>query len=343
VDLHKRRAQVAVVNDEGEVLSNCALACDRELMRDFFGNLGESAHVGVEATANWYWFCDLLEEMELPVQLSHPGKTKAIASARIKNDKVDAETLAQLLRANLLPAAHISTPQARLQRELLRHRAMLVRMRTAVKNRLHALLARYNLVFTEGGLFTAKGREWLEQLELATTTRGILERMLTLVETLDLLIAEVNPQIEVSAQQDEQAQLLTTISGIGYYSALMIVAEIDGIERFPDARHLCSYAGLVPSVRASADHIRHGHITKQGSPWLRWILVEISQKAQHRDDALGEHYRRVMRPSGKGTAKVATARKLLKVIYFMLKDGSSFEQVTQRMRQDRRANAAARG
>jgi transposase len=343
VDLHKRRAQVAVVDDEGRLRTNCALACDRDLMRDFFARLGEPAHVGVEATSNWYWFCDLLEEMELPVQLSHPGKTKAIASARIKNDKVDALTLAQLLRADLLPAAHISTPQVRLHRELLRHRAMLVRLRTGVKNRVHALLARYNLVFADAGLFTGKGRQWLERLELHPTTRGVLQRMLTLVETLDLLIAEVDPQIQVSAQQDAQARLLTTISGIGYYSALMIVAEIDGIERFPDARHLCSYAGLVPSVRTSADYTRHGHITKQGSPWLRWILVEICQKARSRDDVLGEHYRRVVRPSGKGAAKVATARKLLKAIYFMLRDGSSFEQVSEHMRQARQAGARARG
>lgn len=134
-----------------------------------------------------------------------------------------------------------------------------------------------------------------ERLELHPATRSILERMLTLVTTLDLLIAQVNPEIEVRAKHNAQARLLTTISGIGYYSAVLIVAEIDGVERFPDARHLCSYAGLVPSLRASADHVRHGNITKQGSPWLRWILVEICQKAQSRDDVLGEHYRRVVR------------------------------------------------
>lgn len=162
VDLHKYRAQVAVVDDEGRQRTNCALACDRETMREFFSALEQPVQVAVEATSNWHWFCDLLQEMELPVELSHPGKTKAIASARIKNDKIDAHTLAQLLRADLLPAAHISTPEARRHRELLRHRAMLVRLRTGVKNRVHALLAKYNLVFADAGLFTGKGRAWLE-------------------------------------------------------------------------------------------------------------------------------------------------------------------------------------
>ncbi len=154
VDLHKRRAQVAVVDGGGQIVTNCRVACDRESMRGFFEQLGEPARVVMEATSNWYWLCDLLEEMEIPVSLSHPLKTKAIASARIKSDKIDAATLAQLLRADLLPRAHLSSAQARLDRELLRHRAMLVRMRTGTKNRIHALLAKLNLTYGEGGLFT---------------------------------------------------------------------------------------------------------------------------------------------------------------------------------------------
>jgi transposase len=331
VDLHKRQAQVAVVDEEGQVLSNCRVACDQESMRGFFEQLGEPAQVVMEATSNWYWLCDLLEEMEIPVSLSHPLKTKAIASARIKTDKIDAATLAQLLRGDLLPRAHLSSPQARLDRELLRNRAMLVRMRTSTKNRIHALLAKLNLVFGEGGLFTQKGKRWLAGLALHPVYRSSLDRLLKVTEVLGGLIEEASAQIEVRAEHDAAAQLLCSIHGVGYYSALLILAEIDGVERFPDARHLCSYGGLVPSVRASAGHVRLGHITKQGSPWLRWILTEVSQKAGSRDDFLGEHYRRVARRKGKGAAKVATARKLLKAIYWMLKNGQHFSQVCDHM------------
>lgn len=331
VDLHKEQAQVAVVNDDGEVLSNCRVACDRESMRGFFGQLGEPAQVVTEATSNWYWFCDLLDEMEIPVSLSHPLKTKAIASARIKTDKIDARVLAQLLRGDLLPRAHLSSPQARLDRDLLRHRATLVRMRTATKNRIHALLAKQNIVFDEGGLFTKKGKQWLADLVLHPVHRSILGRLLKLAEALDGLIDEVDAQVKVRAEDDAAAKLLCSIKGVAYYSALLIVAEIDGVERFPDARHLCSYGGLVPSVRASAGFVRRGRITKQGSPWLRWILTEVTQKAGARDDFLGQHYRRIAQRRGKGAAKVATARKLLKTIYWMLKNGHDFSQVCDHM------------
>jgi transposase len=111
VDLHKRRAQMAVMDDAGILVTNCSVACDRESMKGFFARLSGPTQVVVEATSNWYWLCDLLEEIEVPVRLAHPLKTKAIASARIKTDKLDAATLAHLLRADLVPRAHLSSPQ----------------------------------------------------------------------------------------------------------------------------------------------------------------------------------------------------------------------------------------
>lgn len=342
VDLHKRQAQIAVMDGEGKVLTNRAVACEQEAMREFFASLGEPAEVVMEATSNWHWLCDLLEEMGVEVSLSHPLKTKAIASARIKTDKLDAATLAHMLRTNLLPRAHLASPQARLDRELLRHRAVLVRMRTGVKNRIHALLGKHNLVCTQGGLFTQKGRKWLARVELHPVERKVLDRLVSLVEMLDGLIQEASAEIDVRAQENQAARLLDTIPGIGYYSALLIVAEIDGVERFPDARHLCSYAGLVPSVRKSALRTHLGHITKQGSSWLRWILVELCQKAAGRSDFLGAHYRRVVRRKGPGAAKVATARKLLKAIYHMLKQGYDFSQVSQHMAAKRGASSFPR-
>jgi transposase len=156
--------------------------------------------------------CDLLGEMEIEASLSHPLKTKTIASARIKTDKIDAATLTPLLR-------------------------------TGVKNRVHALLAKHNLVYSAGGLFTAKGREWLASLPLAPIVRSVLEGMLTLVEVLDLLVKQASAQVTVRAQDDQAARLLCTIPGIGYYSALLIAAEIDGVERCPDARRLARMPG----------------------------------------------------------------------------------------------------
>jgi len=246
---------MALVDDVGRVLSNRSVVCEKESVKGFFSHLKEPAQVVVEATSNWYWFCNLLEEMEIPVLLAHPLKMKAIAAARIKTDKLDAATLAHLLRADLVPRAHLSSHQARLDRELLRHRTVLVRLRTGAKNRIHALLAKENLVYPKGGLFTQHGRQWLASLALQPVHRAIVDRMLILVQVLEMLIEQASKEIRVRAEDDRAARLLCSIPGVSYYTALLIAAEIDGVHRFPDARHLCSYAGRGPLTSLPADEI----------------------------------------------------------------------------------------
>ena len=138
------------------------------------------------------------------------------------------------------------------------------------------------------------------------------------------MIQEVTETIEGMVEENPQATLLMTIPGISYYSALLIVSEIGDIDRFPNAKKLCSYAGLVPSVHASGGKIRYGSITKQGSKWLRWILVELSYHFIRGSERLKNLYTRVTKSHGKATARVAVAREMLKIIYYMLRDNRAF-------------------
>ncbi|MFD4759794.1 IS110 family transposase [Streptomyces sp. NPDC058439] len=215
------------------------------------GDLPIGAPVAFEAANGWGWLVQLLEDSGFEPHLVHPLRCKAIASARLKNDRVDAATLAQLLRADLLPEAWIAPLDVRQQRTLLRHRCQLVRLRTL-----------------------------LEGLDLPDSSRRVVEDLLVLMDALKEPIDAVDRQLLAQARGDPRITALTRLPGVGTLTALVIVAEVGDITRFPSARKLTAWAGLTPTVRGSDLTVRHGHISKQGSDWLRWILWEAAQTAK---------------------------------------------------------------
>ncbi|HHT9118420.1 MAG TPA: IS110 family transposase [Candidatus Hypogeohydataceae bacterium YC38] len=327
LDLHKRFSYVTVMDHTGKIVSQDKLPNDPDTLGDFFHSFGSNSgkiELALEAGSNWYWLYELLDDLGVRVNLAHPKKLKAIASARIKTDKIDSTILAHLLRTNLLPSSYIPTRDCRHQRELLRYRASLVRLRTMVKNKCHALLAKNGIQNPFSDLFGKGAIEYLKGLQLPQVYRGALDGYLRLVDCLSIEIKTVSKEIDQRVEADPKAQLLLGIPGIGRYSALLILSEIGDINRFPDARHLCSYAGLVPSVRSSGQRTLRGGITHEGSPWLRWILVEATQKAVQRPGPLQEAYQELLKRKGRGAAKVACARKLLKAIYHMLSKNEPF-------------------
>jgi transposase len=265
--------------------------------------------VAFEAAYGWGWLVELLEELELEPHLVHPSRCKAIASARLKNDKVDAATLAQLLRVDLLPEAWIAPQGTRDLRALLRHRASLVRLGTSLKNRVHAVLADRGIP-ERSSLWTAPGRAWLASLDLPPTPRAIIQDCCGLLDALATPIARLEGEIAVLARPDPRVQALQALPGIGRLTAMTLVAEIGDIGRFPSARKLCAWAGLTPQVRNFDRKVRHGHITKQGSPWVRWILQEAAQTAK-RHPMFADSYGQLAGRRGRNIATVAVARRLL--------------------------------
>jgi transposase len=309
MDVHRKRSQVAIVDDAGVPQRNRNLANDPAKLLPVLGALPPGTPVAFEAAYGWGWLVELLEELELEPHLVHPSRCKAIASARLKNDKVDAATLAQLLRADLLPEAWIAPQQVRDLRALLRHRATLVRLSTSLKNRVHAVLADRG-IGEDRGLWTGPGRAWLADLELPPIPRGIIEDCCGLLDALATPIARLEREIHALAKPDPRVQALMILPGIGKLTAMTLVAEIGDISRFPTARRLCAWAGLTPQVRNSDRKVRHGHITKQGSPWVRGILQEAAQTAK-RHPMFASAYAELARRRGKNIATVAIARRLL--------------------------------
>jgi transposase len=326
LDLHKSFSYITTMNDKGQIVGQKKLPSNGEVV-EFLKEFGESMEVAIEATPSWYWLYDHLEDEGFDVKLSHPLRTKAIAYAKVKTDKVDSTTLAHLLRSDLLPLSYVPEKPVRLNRELLRYRASLVKMQTRIKNKIHTILAKNNLSHDYTDLFGKAGMVFLHSLSMPENYKIALEGYLCVLETLRHEIRDASKRVRQLAEDDQDSMLLMTIPGVGYYSALLIKSEIGDVRRFPSAKQLCSYAGLVPSTHASGNVCYHGHITKQGSRWLRWILIEAAIHAAKRTGPLRRFYYKVERKKGGKVAKVATARKLLEWIYHILKDSKSFQEM----------------
>jgi transposase len=249
--------------------------------------------------------------------MAHPGRCKAIASGRLKTDKVDARTLAHLLRTDLLPQAWIAPSEIRDLRQLLRARVALVRLRVSLQARIHAVLADRG-VLVDRPLWKTPGRLWLSSLELPAPQRMLIDRFSALIDQINEQIRALEGELADRARPDPRIKALMELPGIGSFTALLLVAEIGDIARFPTARKLCSWAGLTPVVRNSAATVRHGHITKEGSAWVRWALVESAQIAKSREP-FSRPYAQISRRRGKNIATVAIARKLLARCFYVLK------------------------
>jgi transposase len=321
IDLHRKRSHVAAIDGEGSELFSRRIVNDGATFLELLGEIDGESKIALEATYGWEWLAELLEEAGYELHLAHPLRTKAIAAARVKTDAVDARTLAQLLRADLLPEAYIAPRELRDLRDLLRHRAALTRMRTGLKNRVHALLARQGIQHEHSDLFGKAGRRFLAGLELREPPRRRLDSLLALVSDFDREIARVTGEIDARAKQDPRVKVLCRIRGVGRYTAMLVIAEVGDVSRFRSARKLCAWAGLTPTVRSSDGKARLGHIIRQGSRPLRWALVEAAQANVRGGGPLRDAYERIRKRRGKNIAKVAVARRILTLCFYGLRDG----------------------
>ena len=327
IDLHKKTSFLTTIDRDGKIVTRANLTNDEELLLDYFINLAEETKVVIESMASWYWLYDLLKGNGFDVVISNPVKTKAIASAKIKNDKLDSHMLAQLLRTEFVATVHVSSLETRRLKEILRHRQRLVRDATRMKNRIHILLTKNNYQPPFSDLFGVKGLEYLRQINLPNYHQAQLESYLALYERLREEINPLTTMIQNMAKDNAMARLLMTIPGIGPIVAMFIVAEIEDISRFPTYRNLASYAGLVPSLDASGGKERRGRITKQGSPYLRTALVEAAQVIPRMKSCrLNLFFRRRIVKSGYQKAVVATAHKMLKYAFYVLKNQTPYRE-----------------
>ena len=325
MDLHKSYLQIAVMNNKGKILENSRIDNNLKQVGAFFDNLNDKkTRIVMESSCVWYnIYRYLSDEKRFNVVLSNPIKTRAIASAKIKTDKLDAIKLANLLRGGYIAECYVPDKRIMNLRELVRHRSALVRMRTKLKNKIHSIVLMKGIqISNKHCSFTHLYNE-----ELKALNDYRINGYLNLIESLDSEIKVVSKEIVTLAKEDEMANLLMTIPGIGYYSALLIVSEIGDINRFPDSHHLCSYAGLIPSTHSSGGTIYHGSITKRGSKYLRWIMLECVHVhiRTNKNSNISQFYSRLAKSKGKSKAAVAAASKLLRIVYCVMKEKRNYQ------------------
>jgi transposase len=328
IDLHKYVSQLAVLR-ENRSPSQLRFANEGAAVERVLKKLPKGSKIAVEAMGSWWWLVELAQKTGHEVFLSHPKQTKAIASARLKTDTVDALMLAKLLKADLLPTVWIPPAHQRHIRELLAHRARLVRQRTAVINELRAVYAKRNIDPQ------AKFHRVRPQVSGVDDLGGYGPRIVG--EDLELLgfinrqIAGLDKELIKIALEDAQAQRLMTIPGVGPVSAVAMSCWIGEIQRFSNAKKLASYLGLAPRVRQSANSERHGHITKEGNRMVRMLVIQaalVHTRAGKQPSR--QHYLGVLKRRGKQIARVAAANKLLGVIFHMLKQQIDYQEFLRR-------------
>ena len=203
-------------------------------------------------------------------------------------------------------------------RALLRHRVQLVRLRTLLRNRIHAVLADHGHD-RPAGYWSGPGRAWLASLDLPAVSAEVISDALALIDALQVPIDRLDWEVRQRARAEPAVKVLTQLPGVGPFTALVLLAEIGDVTRFASARKLASWAGLTPTVRGSDRTVRHGHISKQGSVWVRWILCEAAQTAK-RSPQFAARYQIIARKRGKKIATTAIARKLLTRAWHLLTD-----------------------
>jgi transposase len=314
-----------VLDASGKKLHQEEFACRPEQLERFAQqHLGPHAAAALEATSNTWAVCAILAPHCGLLKVGNPLKTKAIAEASVKTDKVDAHVLGQLLRCDYLPGVWVPNDQARRLRELVARRTALVQDRTAVKNRIHSTLAAQLVLVPVARLYGRDGLQWLREVPMNDQSRRFIDSDLRILELLENEIALLDKELAQAAHRDDQAKLLMTLPGVDYTVAQTVLAALGEIDRFQDGDHAAAYLGLNPRTKQSADHCYHGPITKHGNSHARWMLTEAAQHLDKHPGPLGVFFRRLAKKKNRNVAVVATARKLVTIAYLMLKHNEPY-------------------
>jgi transposase len=326
IDHHKQYSVACTLDVQGRKVAQAKLAANApEAFAAYFAQFDEPSEVVIEACWNWGAMHDLLETTPgvQSVTVSHPAKNRIIAEAQIKNDKVDAQALATLLRGNFVSRVHVPSRSQRSHKNVIRQRLWLARLRTMVRNRIHTVIDRHpQLERPEfADLFGRKGLAWMARAPVPEADRLLLDEALEMHKTVQAQIAELEARIDKDHEDNPLACRLRTLPGVGRILAPVIALEIDQIERFRTADKLCAYAGLVPTTHASGGKVSHGRTLPFCNRWLKWAFVEAAWVAVGCSDYFGSFYRK-QRNRGKkaNQAIIITARRLAKIAWKLLVD-----------------------
>ena len=334
-DVHKKYTQIAVLNESGQVCEQRRLEHSPESVCDYLQRFPGGTPVAFETVGNWYWIATAIEAAGCVPLLTHAAKAKVMMGNVNKTDKLDAQGLATLLHLGKLPTVWIPPAELRDERELLRTRMHLSKVRTGLKNRIHASLAKYALQVEGSDIFSGQGYARLHRkiLELPPQTYACVVEELELLERVQTQIAQLEKHIQDTLQDTPAVKLLQSLPGFGKIFSALVAQEMGPAERFPDAEHFASYAGCVPRVSSSGGKSHYGHLRREANPYLKWAFLEAANGiASHRQLATwsSKHvirlYERTRQRKGHAVAVGAVARHLAEAAYWLLRKNQSYRE-----------------
>lgn len=326
LDIHKKEIEACIIDEQGKLVLRSRFAANRGAIAAFAALHDlQTCHIALEATTNTWAVVAALQPLCASVTVSNPLRTRAIAEARIKTDKVDAMVLAQLLRTGFLPSVWVPDAATRRMRDLTTQRAMLVSNRTRLKNRIHAVLHQRLIPAPEGDLFRTANLVWLRKgVEIDADGRAALDTQLRLMDQNEAEIELITGTLCKLAWEDKKVQLLMTLPGFDFSAAQALLAAFGDITRFASGDKAAAYLGLAPSTYQSGDHCYHGSITKQGRSHARWMVVQAAQHLDTHPGPLGHFFRKVSKKKNRNVAVVAAARKLVVIAWHMLTNNEPY-------------------
>jgi transposase len=324
LDLSRKRVDFHLLGPGGETLEAGAAPPDADglcLLAARLGRYGQPIRAALESMNGARFVHDQLELSGWEVEIADAAKVKGLAPLACKTDRIDARVLAELSQRELVPAIWLPDASVRAERERARFRLHLVRHRSSLKSRVHALLLAHGKPCPVSDLFGASGRQLLARLELPEPWAGTLAASLRLIDELEREIGSVERDLRRLGADHRYVPLLTTVPGIAWVLAYTIAAEIGDIGRFRSPAKLAGYSGLCPRVYQSGECDRRGPLTKHGPKYLRWALIEATTHAC-KHPLYRERYQRTKKRLGKQrgpkVAQVDLARRLAEAIWHML-------------------------
>ncbi len=315
MDISTKSIVCTTLDENGNIVRKDNIENSFEKLDEFLDSFSPGDSFVMESTGFYEPLYDFIESRGFSVKLANPMKIKLIAESRMKNDDVDSEILAKLLRNDWIPESYVPPKEIREIRRIVRTRIQISQSMRSYKNRIRYELLRMHVDY-DLDPFTKKGKIFLWNLH-----NPRIDSYLSVLNGLENEIGKIDESVAQYGNL-EDVKLLMTIPGIGLFSAVLIYSEIADINRFPESSKLLAYTGMVPSVRQSADVVHYGHITYQGSKYLRWIITEALHVHMRFDpgSSVSRFYRRVSKGKKKSKALVAAANKLMKIVYSVLKE-----------------------
>lgn len=335
-DSHKKYTQVRREGEDGSNVMECRIEHSRGAIRDFLKQAKPGTPVAVETIGNWYWIVDEIEEAGCKPRLVHARKAKLMMATVNKTDKLDAKGLNVLQRTGTLPEVWIPTATLRDRRELPRTRMVLVRMRSSLKNRIHATLSKYGLQ-EEGvtDLFGVRGRAKIQEAMglLPTETRFVLEELLNQLDQICAGVVRLEKRVEGVFAETEELKRIRTLPGVGPVLSTVIWLEVGDVTRFLSAEHLASYAGTTPRVHSSGGKTRYGALRSDVNRYLKWAFIEaangVALNARHHPCRhTVQLYKRIKKSKGHAKAIGAVARHLAEATFWMLTRQEEYKDPT---------------